>query len=139
MTPAIVIDCSLTMAWCFEDEVTVATIEVQNVLIAEAAIVPSHWALEVANVLLVAERKQRISAARSARFVHLLGEFDIQFDHETPSRAFEHIVPLCRNHGLTSYDAAYLELALRYHLPLATLDDDLRRAATDLGVKLCGG
>ena len=63
---------------------------------------------------------------------------DIQTDHETAARAFDHLPPLCRSHGLTSYDAAYLDLALRQRLPLASLDDDLRQAAIGLGIQVLG-
>lgn len=138
MTPALVIDCSIVMSWCFADEATATSAKVQDRLVNEAAIVPSHWSLEVANVLLMAEKRKRISAAHSTQFVNLLETLDIQVDDEVGNRAFGHILPLSRSHKLTSYDAAYLELALRRQLPLASLDDDLRRAAAKLGVKLLG-
>jgi predicted nucleic acid-binding protein len=138
MSPTFVIDCSLTMAWCFEDEATVAAAEIQDRLVDEAAVVPAHWFLEVTNVLAVAERRKRISPADSTQFVTLLAALDIQADDNAPVRAFDHILPLSRNHGLSSYDAAYLDLALRRSLPLASLDDDLRRAAIGLGVELLG-
>jgi predicted nucleic acid-binding protein len=138
MTPGLIIDCSITMAWCFADEATVETARVQDRLIAEAAVVPSHWFLEVVNVLVMAERRKRISAADATGFLHLLSALDIQSDQETSTRAFDHLPSLCRSHELTSYDAAYLELALRRQLPLASLDDDLRRAAADLGIQVLG-
>jgi predicted nucleic acid-binding protein len=136
--PALIIDCSITMVWCFADEFTAAVQEVQDRLATEAALVPAHWPLEVANVLAMAERRNRISALDATQFVKLLGAFDIQIDEESPSRAFGHVLPLCRSQSLTSYDAAYLDLALRSQLPIATLDDDLRRAASGLGVDLLG-
>ena len=138
MNPTLIVDCSIAMAWCFADESTVETAEVQNRLAGEAAIVPSHWPLEVANVLLMAERRQRISAADASAFLGLLATLDIRFDPHTAANSFGQIHTLARNHKLTSYDAAYLELAVRTNLPLASLDDDLRNAAASLGVALLG-
>ena len=138
MTPSLIIDCSITMAWCFADEATVETARVQDRLIAEAAVVPAHWFLEVVNVLAMAEKRRRIAAADASNFLHLLAALDIQTDHETAARAFDHLPPLCRSHGLTSYDAAYLDLAVRRRLPLASLDDDLRQAAIGLGIQVLG-
>lgn len=138
MTPTLIIDCSITMAWCFADEATDEASKVQDRLATEAAVVPAHWTLEVANVLAMAERRGRISALESEQFVSLLGVLDIQMDEEAPKRALSQILSLCRIHKLTSYDAAYLDLALRRGLPLASLDDDLRRAAKKLGVVVLG-
>lgn len=138
MKPNLIIDCSITMAWCFGDEATGKTAQVQDRLAAEAAIVPIHWSLEVANVLAMAEKRQRISVADSTLFVRLLSILDIQVDNESGIRTFDHVLPLCRTHGLTSYDAVYLDLALRWQLPLASLDDDLRRAASSLGLEVLG-
>jgi predicted nucleic acid-binding protein len=138
MTPGLIIDCSMAMAWCFADEATAETAKVQDRLIAEAAVVPSHWFLEVVNVLAMAEKRKRIAAADASAFLRLLAALDIQTDHETSARAFDHLPPLCRSHGLTSYDAAYLDLALRRRLPLASLDDDLRQAAISLGIQVLG-
>jgi predicted nucleic acid-binding protein len=138
MKPTLIIDCSMTMAWCFADEGTDETAKIQDRLIAEAAVVPAHWFLEVANVLAMAEKRGRISAADSTQFVKLLTALDIQVDDEFLTRAFDHILPLSRSHALTSYDAAYLDLALRRQLPLASLDDNLRQVATRLGVEVLG-
>jgi len=138
MTPSLIIDCSITMAWCFADEATVETARVQDRLIAEAAVVPSHWFLEVVNVLVTAEKRERIASADVTSFLHLLAALDIQTDHETSTRAFDHLPALCRSHRLTSYDAAYLDLAVRRRLPLASLDDDLRQAAIGLGIEVLG-
>lgn len=134
MAAAFIIDCSMTMAWCFADEATPATSKVLDRLATEAAAVPSHWFLEVTNVLAMAERRKRISAADSTHFLSLLTSLDIEMDGEAPGRAFDHLLPLCRAQGLTSYQAAYLDLALRRRLPLASLDADLRSAAKKAGV-----
>ncbi|HUQ69662.1 MAG TPA: type II toxin-antitoxin system VapC family toxin [Planctomycetaceae bacterium] len=139
MTATLVIDCSVAMSWCFADEATPQTASVQERLVTEVAIVPAHWPLEVTNVLAMAERRQRINAADSTEFLNLLGQFAIEVDDQTSNRAFDQILHLARTHGLTTYDAAYLELALRRQLPLASLDVALCRAASVLGVELLIG
>jgi predicted nucleic acid-binding protein len=138
MSPSFIIDCSITMAWCFTDEAAPASTEIQDRLIAEAALVPSLWFLEVVNVLSIAERRKRISLADSTAFIELLGRLDIQSDDEVAERAFYRLPQLCRSYGLSSYDAAYLDLAIRHSLPLATLDDELRAAAKSVGITLLG-
>ncbi|MDA0835601.1 MAG: type II toxin-antitoxin system VapC family toxin [Planctomycetota bacterium] len=138
MTPSLIIDCSLTMAWCFGDETTVEITKIQERLISEAVAVPPIWKLEVTNVLAMAEKRHRISVADSTQFVQLLASFDIQIDFDCLSQEFDHVLPLARAHGITTYDASYLELALRRKLPLATLDDELRTAATALGLEVLG-
>jgi len=138
MIPTLILDCSIPMAWCFADESTPEAAEVQDRMASEAAVVPGHWFLEVANVLAMAEKRGRVSFDDSRQFVELLSFFDIQADDEVFRRAFNHLLPLCRSHGLTSYDAAYLDVALRRRLPLASLDDALRHAAASLGVQVLG-
>ena len=138
MNAAFVLDCSVVMSWLFRDEVTPATSKILDRLDTETALIPSFWFLEITNVLVVGERKGRISVAESEDFVLQLSRFDYEIDTEAPQRAFSHLLPLCREHGLTSYDAVYLDVALRRDLPLATLDAPLRKAAKKLGVKLLG-
>lgn len=138
MRATLVIDCSIVMSWCFEDEASEAAQAVQDRLLEEAAAVPAHWPLEVVNALAAAQRRGRIPEEKAAQFLALLGALDILVDDQTASRAFDHLPPLCQTYGLTGYDAAYLELAKRRQLPLATLDDDLRRAAAELGVAVIG-
>ena len=138
MKPTLILDCSMAMAWCFADESTGETARVQDRMVAEAAIVPAHWFLEVANVLAMAEKRNRISAADSTQFLQLLASLQIELDDRFPARVFDHVLPLCRSHQLTSYDAAYLDLALRTQLPLASLDDKLHIAAMNLGVQVLG-
>jgi predicted nucleic acid-binding protein len=129
-----VVDCSSTMAWCFPEERTPASLELLRRTASEAVCVPGLWFIETANVLAMAERKGRVSRARLSEFIALLGRFELDVDNEAPSRSFTHLLPLCREHRLTSYDAVYLDLAIRRRLPLATLDADLRKAAKTLGV-----
>ncbi|GEO40752.1 putative nucleic acid-binding protein [Skermanella aerolata] len=133
-----VLDVSVTLAWCFHDEATAATAEVLDRLRTEEAFVPSLWHLEVTNVLTLAERKNRIAVARTSEFVALLNTLPITVDEETPFRAFTEILGLVRAECLTSYDAAYLELAMRLGIPLATKDNALRKAAAKLGVEVLG-
>lgn len=138
MTPSFVVDASVTMAWFFKDEFTPATLRLFDDLTTKQALVPAWWYVEVANVLAMAERKGRVSVEQSADFIAVLESTDIVSDDESPSRAFTHLLPICRAHRLTSYDAMYLELAYRRKLPLATLDEPLRKAAKKFGVKLLG-
>jgi len=99
-------------------------------------IVSGIWSLEVANVIARAEIKFGLTEARSADFLHALQQMQIQTDAITHQLAFGDIVHLARRYNLSAYDAAYLELALRTGLPLATLDDALRKAGKKAGVQL---
>jgi predicted nucleic acid-binding protein len=126
------------MAWLFKDEATPKTTELLNRLAGETALVPAWLFIEITNVLALAERKGRITRAQSEAFITDLGRLELEVDDEAPARAFTHLLALCRTHRLTSYDAMYLDLAVRRRLPLATLDDDLRKAAKQLGVRLLG-
>ncbi len=138
MNPTFVIDASVTMAWCFSEEATPATIAVLDRLKTEAALVPRHWFLEVANSLAMAEKRGRIAEAESDRFIVLLNAIDLRVDDEGQTRVFSHILPLARSHRLTTYDATYLDLTLRRQLPLASLDKELRTAASQYGIELIG-
>lgn len=138
MTPSFIVDTSVTMAWLFKDEFTPATQSLLTDLATKQAIVPSWWFVEVANVLAVAERTGRVSREQIANFIIVLQGANIALDDEAPGRAFSHLLPLCRSHNLTSYDAMYLDLAQRRNLPLATLDEPLRKVAKKAGVKLLG-
>jgi predicted nucleic acid-binding protein len=138
MNPAFVVDCSMAMAWLFHDEATPKTADLLNRLATETALVPAWWFIEITNVLAMAERNGRITPAQSDAFIADLGKLGIERDYEAPDRAFTYLLALCRAHRLTSYDAIYLDLALRRNLPLATLDEDLRKTAKKLGVHLLG-
>jgi predicted nucleic acid-binding protein len=130
----LVIDTSITMAWCFEDEATDATETVLDSLHQDEAIVPSLWQLEVANVLLVAERRKRINEAQAARFSDVLARLPIRVDPAPTDLTA--ILAAGRHHHLSAYDAAYLTLAERLGIPLATLDDKLAAACRAAGVAL---
>jgi len=129
-----VLDCSVTLAWCFKDETAAYAAAVLRNLNSAQGIVPTIWPLEVANALLVCERRKRLTEADTVRFLAFLQAMPIVVDEETASRALDDILFLARDHNLSSYDAAYLELAMRQGYPLASLDDRLRKAATRAGV-----
>jgi predicted nucleic acid-binding protein len=129
-----VIDTSVAMAWCFEDETTDATDAVLDKLRTDQATVPAVWPLEIANVLLVAERRARLSEAQASRFLELLAQLPIDVDDSPTDMAG--IVAAGRRHSLSSYDASYLVLAERLGTSLATLDRRLAAAAVNAGVRL---
>ena len=131
---AFVLDCSLTVAWFFEDEVNDYALAVEDSLPTNAALAPTLWPLEVANALLMGERRKRTTEAKATIFLGLLKSLPISLDEEAASRAWQETIGLARTHRLSVYDAAYLELALRRGLPLATLDDRLKAAADAVGV-----
>ena len=130
-----VLDASVAVAWCFDDESTPAAWALLDRLRTAPAHVPVLWALEIGNILVGAERRRRITQARAVEFLGILGDLDIRVDPDLPGRAFRDILPLARDARLTTYDASYLELAMRLGLPLATKDRALARAATALRIK----
>lgn len=129
-----VLDCSLAVAWFFEDETSRYAQLVEESLPSAVAIVPSLWPLEVANALLMGERRKRATEVKVTAFLNLLAALPISVDDATAGRAWESSLQLARSHRLSVYDAAYLELSIRRQLPLATLDDHLAAAATAAGV-----
>lgn len=131
-----VLDASIALAWCFKNELTAAVALLRDRLAIESAAVPSLWHLEVANGLALAERRKRITSAESIELIELMDTFEIVVDGETPARAFTRILDLAREERLTAYDAAYLELAMRLGVPLASKDADLCDAAERLGVSV---
>lgn len=131
-----VLDCSVTMAWCFEDEITEYSENALNSLFNAKAIVPPLWDLEVTNVLLQALRKKRITKMQLIRFKDSLSLLPIQIQYAQEHRSINSIMALAEETGLTIYDAVYLELALRQNLPIATLDKTLRQAAKKMNVIL---
>ncbi|MBU4272965.1 MAG: type II toxin-antitoxin system VapC family toxin [Planctomycetes bacterium] len=134
-----VLDCSMTMAWSFADEDSPRATAVMAALDEGEAVVPSHWPLEVANVLAIAERRKRTTEAKIARFIDILNRLPIVVDEQTSKKAFGEVLTLARTLRLSAYDAAYLELAMREACPLASLDASLNEAATGLGIVLFQG
>jgi predicted nucleic acid-binding protein len=129
MNPDFVVDNSVVMAWCFEDETSRYADAVLGRLEEATAFVPAIWPLEAGNVLLAAERNRRLSQADSARFITLLSELPIVVEPETPERMIKEILALARTYKLSTYDASYLDLAMRKGLALATRNKNLITAA----------
>lgn len=130
----LVLDASSVLAWCFEDEGGPEADALIDRVAASGAIVPAIWPLEVANALVVAQRRGRITGDDSASYLGMLGELPVIVDGATASHAFHETIALARDLGLSAYDAAYLELAARTGLPIATADGALRRAAERAGL-----
>jgi predicted nucleic acid-binding protein len=131
-----VLDCSVAVTWIFEDEAAAETDALLDQLRDDGAMAPALFPLELANVLAQAERRGRLTAAALATRVALIGTLPITIDSETASRALHEALALARAEKLRACDAAYLELAMRLALPLATRDEALRRAAARLDVAL---
>lgn len=134
--PALVLDASVTLAWAFEDEGNAYTDLVLESLAAVKAFVPNIWPLEVGNALLVAERRGRLNQAASVQFLTLLWQLPIVVEAERAELMLGEILALAREQRLSTYDAAYLHLAMRRGFSLATNDEVLRQAATRAGVSL---
>jgi predicted nucleic acid-binding protein len=135
---SVVIDSSMTLAWYFEDEKTEASLAVLRHVAQAGAIVPALWRLEVLSGLQAAVRRKRIDSAYRDASLADLQSLVIAIDPATNRQAWSATLRLCDRFGLTPYDAAYLELAQRRHLPLATLDTALVHAAHAENVPLVG-
>lgn len=129
-----VVDCSVCMAWCFESEADEYTRGVLRAMPRSAVLVPAVWPLEIVDVLLVAERGRKISRADAVRFLDLLGGLPIAVEGPMEIESLDRLLALGREHRLSSYDAAYLDLAMRERLPIATRDRALKAAAQAAGV-----
>lgn len=132
----LVLDASVAVSWCFPDRRTAFTTRVLREISDGFAVVPGLWALEVGNALGVSERKGYLEAAQLRAFLRDLEDLPVQIEPLSWDRAFGRVLDLARAHGLSTYDACYLELAERMGLPLATLDSELRRSAKKTGVAL---
>ena len=133
------LDASATLPWCFRDEETEYTRALQEELADGEVLVPAIWPFEIVNALVMAERRGRIAVTDIERFIGDVETMRIAVDGGGASRAFHEVRSLARRHGgskLTAYDAAYLDLALRESIPLATLDSDLIQAAMAEGVSV---
>ena len=124
------------MSWCFEDEATSYTEPVLERLRESFAAAPAIWPLEVGDILLLGERRGRIPRTKTESFVRVLQELRVSVEYEPTATALGPALQIGREYGLTSYDASYLELAMRRDLPLATLDRRLADAARGAGVPL---
>jgi len=134
---AFVVDASAALAWCFEDEATEWSEDLKRRLRdGDQVVVPAHWPLEISNGLLTGVRRKRIKPGKPAMFWDELALLPATVETALSPNESKSVLTLCEKHGLTVYDAAYLELALRKKLPIATLDRDLRQAAASEGVGL---
>lgn len=133
---AFVLDSSVTLAWFLPDEGGEALDRLADRLQQETAYVPCIWPLEVGNALLVAQRRGRIRDSELARMMAALDRLPVEVDMEGSRGGVQVMAEIARSHGLTTYDAAYVELAHRRGVALATLDDRLRKACETLGVPL---
>ncbi len=135
-----VLDCSVALAWCLPDEQDSYADRVLELLVDQQAIVPEWWHLEVINVLLVAQRRERVAAEKIHLILQMLNDLNISSDQKTININDAGFLAFCQQHQVTGHDATYLYLAQRENLPLATLDEKLKSVAEDMGVYLrCGG
>jgi predicted nucleic acid-binding protein len=132
----VVVDASIALAWCFPDETSDYADAVLVALEGKTLLVPSIWSLEIANAVLVGERRQRLNQPEIKQFTTLLESLSFLEDARAVAKHVEEVLPLARTHGLSAYDAAYLELSIRHNASLATLDAKLRKAAKLAGVTL---
>jgi len=126
----------VAVAWCFENEKSSRADRILDLLASAEAVVPPLWLPEVGNALLAGERRRRITAAEVSRSLRLLSSLNIRVGEVGPCGAVEDLVALARTHSLSVYDAAFLSLAMREGIALATLDRKLGRAACGAGVRL---
>lgn len=124
----------MALAWCFQDQRSPLLKRVLDRIASSGAVAPQIWPLEILNGLLLAQRQQRIDGTQRQTLVTFLEGLPVSLDEETARRAWGSIYQIADLHGLTIYDASYLELALRSGLPLATLDRRLAQAASKAGL-----
>jgi predicted nucleic acid-binding protein len=133
----LVLDASVSLAWCFEDE---TTDEIRRLFgrlsLGDSAIVPAHWPIEVSNALLLAQRRKRISPNLCSQYWDRFADLPINVDHPLSVSDVNRVLALSEKHGLTTYDGAYVDLALRQASGLASLDASMIRAAKAEGVAL---
>ena len=133
-----VVDRSVALSWCFEDERTPATMALLERVGERGAVAPQHWPLEVLNGLLMAERRQLVDTGKRRQLADFLRDLPITLDLDTTVQIWGATQGLAERFRLTVYDAVHLELAHRKRLKLASLDQDLRQAGAALGVTVFG-
>ena len=131
-----IVDASIAIAWCFDDETSAVADIALDRLASEGAVAPAHWPLEVANALRTAERRRRLASSDLARLRALLAALPVELAPVELTTAIHGVLEVAREQGLTAYDAAYLDLAAARGLPLATVDERLRQACDRSGVAL---
>ena len=132
----VVVDASTALAWCFPYETSDYADSVLVALEGKIVLVPAVWSLEIANAFLVGERSKRINPEEIEQFATLLQGLSLVQETRAVPKHVSDVLPLARAHGLSAYDAAYLELAIRHNAPLATLDKKLLKAAKLAGVNI---
>ena len=132
----IVVDASVALAWCFPDEASEYADGVLVALEGRTVIVPAIWAIEITNAVLVGERRKRVKRADVLRFMELLGGLTIIERSQMVADTLSNVLPLAREYGLSAYDAAYLDVAIRQGAPLATLDSALQKAGRSAGIEI---
>jgi predicted nucleic acid-binding protein len=130
-----VLDASTALSWCFKDERTARDLATLERLERAHAVVPAIWPLEMANALARAERQWRVNAGDIDDILPFLAQLNIGIESDTPQRGLTDIFALARRERLSAYDAAYLDLAMRRRLPLASRDRGLLAAAGRCGVE----
>lgn len=136
MTYHYVLDCSVAMTWFFDDEYTASTDALKEMLRNGCVIVPTIWPFEVANVLWSTERQKRIKPYQSEKIKHLIQKLPIEVDSQHDSDPLGNTLELAREYDISVYDASYMDLSLRLGIPLASLDNKLRTAATSAGIPI---
>lgn len=135
--PSFILDSSVALAWCFEDEKMEATTALYDAVDSNSTLfVPSLWLLEITNTFALSVKRGRVSDDDVAGYLDALADLPISFDPLDAKRTFSTILPLAQRHDLTTYDATYLDLAIRKAIPLATLDKALQRAAAAEGIEV---
>lgn len=132
---AFVIDASAMLAWCFADEQPKDAAALLRKLQQGGMAAPAHWSLELTNIIWNSERRGRINLADAATFLQTVAALDVAIDPETPRRAWSDTLALARAQDLTTYDAAYLELAIRLRATLVSKDAALLKAAKRCSVQ----
>lgn len=132
----IVVDASVALAWCFPDEASEYADAVLLAVENQSIIVPAIWAVEITNALLVGERRKRIRQPEVRRFVELMNGLSVVEDGQPFSDTVSNVLPLARESDLSAYDAAYLDVAVRHEIPLATLDHSLQKACATAGISI---
>jgi predicted nucleic acid-binding protein len=132
----VVLDASVALAWCFPDETSDYADEVLVALKSEIVKVPTIWAIEITNAIVIGERSKRIMPVDVLRFEQLIGALTVVESSQTVKENVANVLPLAREFKLTAYDAAYLDLSARLGAPLATLDNGLQKACRAAAIKL---
>ena len=132
-----VLDASIVLTWCFPDEEAQKAEKIsERIALGDTPAVPAFWRHEVLNALLMGEKRKRLTTELIQTFVSDLERLPSEIDAPAAGTVFHTTLDLCRKHGLTAYDAAYLELAMRHRVALATADSALERAARAEGVEI---